>query len=297
MPVMTGQFNNLWTRKIDETFFEGWDEEPEEWSQFLLDQQSNQHNETYQSFAGTVRWKTKQEMQNAQQDSFELADLIVTEHTPYGVEIILSREDIDDAKYGEVIDMTSDAGRSGRNTVEQNSVSVIDLAFDGTNGKIYDGQALISAAHPYRKTGLAGTQSNLATGGITDVNVKAGINLFNTLNDEAGKRIKMRPSKFISHMNNQFEFATVFQSTERAGTANNDKNTLPSMQFVGSTFMASQTAWFLQAKQHKAIHFYRVKPEFVKRKYMNPNGSQSWDGYVRESTVVRNWRGWVGSQG
>jgi hypothetical protein len=294
MPVMTGQFNNLWTRKIDETFFEAWDEEPEEWSKYLLSQESNQHNETYQSFAGTVRWKPKAEMQNAQQDTFELADLIVTEHTPYGVEIILSREDIDDAKYGEVIDMTGDAGRSGRNTVEQNCVSVLDNAFTVNQ---YDGQPLISASHPYRKTGVTGVQSNLATGGITDVNIKAGINLFNTLNDEAGKRIKMRASKFVSHLNNQFEFATVFESPLRAGTANNDKNSLPSLEFVGSTFMASQAAWFLQAKQHKAIHFYRAKPEFIKRKYMNPNGSQSWDGYERDSTVIRNFRGWVGSLG
>jgi hypothetical protein len=294
MPVMTGQFNNLWTRKIDQTFFEAWDEEPEEWSRFLQAQQSNQHNETYQSFAGTVRWKTKEEMKNAEQDTFQLANLIVSEHTPYGVEIILSREEIDDSKYDEVMDMTADAGRAGRNTVEQNSVSMLDNAFTVNQ---YDGQPLISASHPYGKTGVTGVQSNLITGGITDVNVKVGINTFNTLNDEAGKRIKMRPTRFISHMNNQFEFATVFQSSQRAGTANNDDNVLPSMEFVGSTFMASTTAWFLQAKQHKAIHFYRVKPEFIKRKYMNPNGSQSWDGYVRDSTILRNFRGWAGSQG
>lgn len=294
MPVMTGQFNNLWTRKIDETFFEAWDEEPEEWPKYALNQTSNQHNETYQSFAGTVKWQQKAEMQNAQQDTFELADLIVTEFTPYGVEIILSREDIDDQKYGETIEMTADAGRAGRNTVEQNSVSLLDNAFTVNQ---YDGFPLCSANHPYRKTGVSGVQTNLATGAITDVNIKNGINLFNTLNDEAGKRIRMRPSKFITHANNQFEFATVFESSLRAGTANNDKNTLPSLEFVGSTFMASETAWFLQAKQHKMIHFYRVKPEFVKRKYMNPNGSQSWDGYLRENTVIRNWRGVVGSTG
>lgn len=294
MPIMTGQFNNLWTRKIDETFFEAWDEEPEQWSRYLQDQTSNSHNETYQSFAGIANWQQKAEMQNAQQDTYNLGDLIVTEHTPYGIEIIMSREMIDDSKYDEVMDMTRDAGHAGRNTVEQNSVSLLDNSFT-TNQ--YDGVPLFSAAHPYRKTGLAGTQSNLATGGITDVNVKTGINLFNTLNDEAGKRIVMNPSKFISHKNNQFEFATVFQSTQRAGTANNDTNTLPDMEFVGLNFLSSTTAWFLQAKQHKLIHFFRVKPEFVKRKYMNPNGSQSWDGYFRESTVVRNWRGVVGSTG
>lgn len=294
MPVVTGQFNNVWTRKIDETFFEAWDEEPEEWSKYARDEKSNQHNETYQSYAGTASWKTKQEMQNAEQDTFNLADLIVTDHTPYGVEIILSREMIDDQKYDEVIEMTRDAGHAGRNTVEENTVRLLDEAFTVNQ---YDGLPMCSASHPYRKTGLSGVQSNLATGGISDLNVKAGINLFNTINDEAGKRIRMRPDKFITHANNQWEVATIFNSQLRSGTANNDKNVLPDMEFVFSTFMESETAWFLQSKQHKMIHFYRARPEFLKRKYMNGNGSQSWDGYFRESTVVRNWRGVVGSTG
>lgn len=299
MPVMTGQFNNIWTRKIDEAFFEAWDELPEQWPKFLRNETSQQHNETYQSFAGTSNWQVKNEMQNANQDSFNLGDLIVTEHTPYGVEIVMSREMIEDSEYNKgvfkvVEDMTRDAGHAGRNTVEQNSVSVLDNAFTMNQ---YDGVPMCSASHPYRKTGLSGTQSNLASGGINDVNIKAGINLFNSINDEAGKRIVMNPNKFITHKDNQFEVATVFQSAQRAGSANNDKNVLPDMEYVFSNFMASKTAWFLQAAQHKMIHFYRVKPEFVKRKYMNPNGSQSWDGYLRDSTVVRNWRGVVGSQG
>ena len=233
-------------------------------------------------------------MQNADQDTFNLADLIVTEHTPYGREIILSREFIDDSKYDEVIEMTRDAGHAGRNAVEENTVLLLDNAFTTAQ---YDGKVMCATDHPYRKTGLAGTQSNLATGALSDTNVKAGINLFNTINDEAGKRIRMRPNKLITHANNQWDVATIFQSQQRSGTANNDKNVLPDMEFVFSTFMSSQTAWFLQSKQHKMIHFFRVRPEFIKRKYMNPNGSQSWDGYFRESTAVRNWRGMVGSTG
>lgn len=294
MPVMTGQFNNLWTRKIDETFFEAWDEEAEEWSKYARDEKSNQHNETYQSYAGTTNWQKKNEMQNAQQDTFELAHLIVTDHIPYGVEIILSREMIDDQKYDEVIEMTRDAGHAGRNTVEQNTVSLLDNAFTVNQ---YDGQPLIAADHPYAKTGVTGTQSNLATGALSDTNIKAGLNLFNELNDESGKRIKLNANKIITHKNNQWTVQTILNSSLRSGTANNDTNVLPDLEQVYSTFMESKTAWFLQSKQHKLIHFFRVRPEFVKRKYMNGNGSQSWDGYFRESTVVRNWRGMVGSTG
>lgn len=296
MAISTQQFNNLWTRKIDQTFFEAWDEEPEQWSRYLQNRTSSQHNETYQSFAGTVNWATKAELANANQDTYNLANLIVTEHTAYSVEIIMSRENIRDSQYNEVIDMTSDAGHAGRNTVETNSASVLNNAFD-TNFPIYDGQPLCAVGHTYGKTGLTGVQGNLATGGITDVNVKAGINLFNTIKDEAGKQVVMKPAKFISHQNNQFEFATVFQSALRAGTTNNDKNVLPNLEWVGLNFLTSLTAWFLEAKNHKLIHFYREQPEFLKRKYMNANQSQSWDGYLRDSTERRNWRGLVGSAG
>jgi hypothetical protein len=236
----------------------------------------------------------KAEMANAQQDTYNLADLIVTEFDPYGVEIIMSRENIDDHKYNEVVDMTRDAGHAGRNTVETNAATVLNNAFTVNE---YDGVPLISASHPYRKTGLAGLQTNLFTGALSDTTVKTGLNLFNSINDEAGKRVKMSASNLVTHKNNQFTVATIFQSSQRAGTANNDKNVLPDMKFSYSTFMTSQTAYFLQSKQHKMIHFYRVKPEFLKRKYMNPNGSQSWDGYLRDNTVNRSWRGVVGSLG
>lgn len=294
MAVVTGQFDNLYTRKIDDTFFEAWDEEPEQWPKFARDEKSNQHNETYQSFAGTVNWRTKQEMANAEQDAFNLADLIVTEHTPYGVEIILSREFIADSKYEEVTEMTRDAGRAGRSTVEENTVTLLDNAFTVNQ---YDSFPMISASHPFRKTGKAGVQSNLATGPMNDTTIKAGLNLFNDVQDEAGKKISMDANKFITHKDNQWNVATIFESTLRSGTANNDKNPLPDLEYVFSTYMESKTAWFLQSKQHKLIHFYRERPEFIKRKYMNPNGSQSWDGYFRDSTVVRNWRGMVGSTG
>ncbi len=294
MPEVTGQFNNLWTRRLDEVFFEGWDEEPEQWSKYLHPMTSNQNNETYQSFAGTTSWTAKNEMSNADEQTFNLANLIVTEHTPYGAEVIMSREYIADQKYGEIEDVTRDVGRAGRVRVEENCISVLDNAFTVA---CYDGQYLIDSDHAYGKTGLAGVQSNITTGALSDTTVKTGLNLFNTIKDEAGKRVVMSPSKLITHKNNQWTVATIFQSTLRSGTANNDTNPLPMLEFVYSNYLTSTTAWFIEAKQHKLIHFFRVKPEFVKRKYMNPNGSQSWDAYMRDSTEERNWRGIVGSLG
>ncbi len=293
MPMNTGQFDNLYTRKIDATFFEAWDEEAEQWSRYLQDKRSNQHNETYQSFAGIAKWTAKAELSNADEQRFKLGDLIVTEHNPYGVEIVMSREQIDDSKYDEVMDMTKDAGHAGRETVETNSVQVLEDAFTVNQ---YDGVPLFSAAHPNRGD-QGGTQSNLASGALSDTNLKAGITLFRQQKDEAGKQIMARPTKLVINQVQQFDAATILESTLRSNTGNNDKNTLPKLEIVDLDFWTSETAWVLLGNRHQLVHFFRVQPEFIKRKYMNPNGSQSWDGYFRESTTVRNWRQAVGSTG
>lgn len=293
MPMNTGQFDNLYTRKIDRAFFEAWDEEPEQWSKYLQNESSDQHNETVQTFAGIGKWERKDELRNANEQQFKLGDLIVTEHTPFGAQVVMSREQIDDSKYKEVENMTRDAGHAGRETVEAESVKLLDNAFTALQ---YDGVPLFSNAHPNRGD-VGGTQSNLASGALTDANLKAGLILFRQQRDESGKQIVSRPSKLVINQTNQFVAATILQSAQLSGSANNDKNVLPSLEIIELDFLANTAPWFLLGNRHQLKHYWRVQPEFKKRPQMESNGSQVWDGYFRHSTAVENWRMTVGSPG
>lgn len=293
MAMNTQQFLNLYLKKIDSAFFEAWDEEPEQWSKYLLDKDSNQYAEIVQNFAGIGRWTPKSELANPDQQNFKLGDLITTTHTPFAVQIVMSREQVDDAKFNEVENMTRDAGHAGRDTVEAECAQVLDNAFTVNQ---YDGVPLCSNAHPNRGE-AGGTQSNLATGPLTDANLKQGIILFRQQKDEAGKQIMARPKRLIVNQALQFTAATILQSALMSGTANNDKNTLPSLEIVDLLFTNSTTAWFLQGDRHKLTHYWRVKPEFKRNPEMEDNGSWVWNGYFRHSTAVENWRNFVGSTG
>lgn len=292
-PIMTPQFRDVFLKKIDRIFFEAYDEESEEWSKYLNNKTSADYAEIVQRYAGTGRWVKKNELQNPQQQRFKLADLIVTEHTPYAIEIEMSREAYDDFKFNEVENMTRDAGHGARDTVEAESALVLDNAFtvDG-----YDGEPLFSAAHPNRGD-AGGTQSNLATGALNDSNLKDGIILFRQQKDEAGKQIKQRPAKLIVNQAQQFDAATILQSALQSGQANNDTNTLPKLELVDLLFTASTTAWFIQARRHQMQHYWRVPVEFKRRKQQTANQAYFWDGYFRHSTAVEDWRGVVGSTG
>lgn len=293
MSMNTGQFGNLYTRKIDRAFFEAWDEEKEQWSQYLQDETATDNNVTVQTFAGLGKWEKKLELANPTEENFKLGDLIVTTFEPFSKEVVMSREQVDDSKYKEVENMSRDAGHAGRETVEAESVKVLDNAFTVNQ---YDGVPLFSDAHPNRGN-AGGTQSNLATGPLTDANLKSGIVLFRKQKDEAGKQIMSRAKKLIVHQAQQFNAAAILQSSQMSGTANNDKNTLPTLQIVELDFIASETAWFLQGARHQLKHYWRIKPEFKRASEMERNGSWVWTGYFRHAISTENWRMTVGSTG
>lgn len=291
--MQTQQFQDVFLKKIDRVFFEAYDEEPEQWSEYLNDKTSSQYAEIVQRYAGTSNWAPKNELKNPETQSFQLADMIITEHQPWAIQIEMSRELYDDFKFNEVENMTRDAGHGARNTVETNSAKVLDGAFTNL---IYDGQPLISDKHPNRGA-MGGTQSNLASGPLNDQNLKNAIVLFRQQKDEGGKQIMQRPDKLIVNQAQQFTAVTVLQSALQSGTANNDINSLPSLKIVDLLFTENTQAWFLQAKRHQMQHYWRVPVEFRRRPYMTDNMAYVWDGYFRDSTAIEDWRGIVGSPG
>ncbi|KKO51150.1 Mu-like prophage major head subunit gpT family protein [Paenibacillus sp. DMB20] len=291
MPMNTGQFNNLYTRKIDEAFFEAWVEEPEQWSRIANDKKGDSNNHTTQIIAGMSAWQSKKELENAKEQRFKQGPLIVTEYEPFGVEVVMSREQIDDAKYGEVEDMARDAGHAGREAVERNFANFLNELYDRP---FYDGKPIFSEDHPnYGDAG--GTQDNKITEALADGSLKNAIILFGQQRDEGGKLIGSNPTKLVVPASLQFTAATILQSALVAGTVNNDKNVIPDMELVVNKFWDTQKRWMIMGSRHKINHIWRVQPEFKKKPFMEDNGAQKWLGYFREANEATNWRHVVGS--
>lgn len=292
-PMQTQQFQDVFLKKIDKVFFEAYDEEPEQWSLYLNDKTSNQYAEVVQRYAGTGKWTPKGELANIEKQNFKPADLIITDHDPWAIQVEMSRELYDDFKFNEVENMTRDAGHGARDTVETECAKVLDNAF---TENVYDGVPLISDAHPYRGP-QGGTWSNKVNGPLADATVKQAITLLRTQKDEAGKQIAQRPSRLLVNQVYQFTAAEILESALKSGTANNDKNTLPSMQLVDLLYTQNEDAWFIQANRHQMQHYWRVAVEFLRRPYMTDNMAYVWDGYFRHSTAIEDVRGIVGSTG
>jgi phage major head subunit gpT-like protein len=294
----TGQYQNLYTRRIDLAFFEGWDEEPEQYSRIFKEVTATTNNRTTQIIAGMGGWEVSGENVNPNEQRYKLGPLVFTQGQIFKNEVSMSREQIQDELYDEVANMAKDAGHAGREALEDFAAQYLQEMFDNTLSSGYDGVATFNDAHPnYGDNG--GTQDNLASGPLSDTNLKNAIILFRKQRDEGGKKISSRVDTLVVPLSLQFTAATILQSALVPGTPNNDKNVLPDMTLVVNDFwdVYTQQRWFIQGPRHQLNMIFWNKAQFEKYPIINKNGSQSWLGYMRCAPRAENWRMLVGSAG
>lgn len=294
----TGQFQNLYTRRIDLAFFEGWDEVPEQWSRIYKSVDAKTNNRTTQIIAGMGAWEESTEGGNPNEQRFKLGPLVFTQGRIWKTEVTMTYEQEKDALYDEVANMAKDAGHAGRETVEDLAAQYLEEMYDNALGTGYDGKAIFANDHPNHGD-VGGTQGNLATGQLNDTNLKNAIILFRKQRDESGKKISSIPNKLVVPQSLQFTAATILQSALVAGSQLNDKNVLPNMELVVSDFWDAytQTRWFIMGPRHQLNMIWWDKPMFEKYPIRNKNKSQSWLGYFRATPRAENWRHLVGSTG
>lgn len=302
MPITQGLYggrasDSLYLKKIDQAFFEAYDRYPEEWSKFLNDKKGKGNNVVTQKLTGIDKWEKKGELENAVEKVIGKGPTITTFFDPYAIDVIMSREAYDDQLWNEVEDMARDAGQAGAETVERECALVLDNAFNATLQPLYDGKALCADDHPLYGVGATGTVDNKITGALDDTTLKSALILLQSATDEAGKKIRQEARRLIVPTALQFTAEVLLNSTLRAGTNNNDKNVLPSLQVVTSHYVASQVQWFVQSDAHKMNHYWRVQPEFKRKPTMEDNHSYMWKGYFRHATEISDFRGIVGSTG
>lgn len=184
------------------------------------------------------------------------------DHISYALGFIVSREAIDDLMYEEVgIKNTKSLARSMRVTKEKVAASLYDNAT--TAGVTYgDGQVLLSASHPT----LAGNQSNLLTGDISEASIEAGVIAINQLKNNRGIEIAGRVSKLVVPVSSMFEQQRILGSVLRVGTANNDINAIAAMGVVPEVhvnhYLTDQDSWFLRTDIEGMKLFERTPLEF-----------------------------------
>jgi phage major head subunit gpT-like protein len=217
---------------------------------------------------------------------------------------MITREMYDDDQYRQIEKMPKAMARSGRVKVEKDAMLPLINGFDGTNHPIYDGKALFANDHPLLDGG-GKVGDNLITGALTDVNLKAALQLMHNTPDEAGNLAQFKANKLIIPAALEDTAIRLTQSAQVPGGNLNDTNKFLNsygleivvMDYLGAPAGGSDTAWFLQdSGRHELNFFWRVRPEFKWEEDFDTFVAK-YRGYMRYSFGVSDWRGLVGSNG
>lgn len=302
-------FGKLLEPGLRKIFFESYMEIPEQFPNVYNVLSSNKAEETDWGMGALGDW-VKRASQVDEVDYKTLSPGLERKyrHDAFTQGIMVTREMFDDDQYREMNKLAKAMARSGRAKVEKDAASFLINGFSADVGgvgesAIYDGEAFFSAAHPLLDSDDTG--SNLATGALNDVNLKAAIQAMRETVDEAGNLIQMRATKIIVPPALEDTAKRLLNSVQITGGDLNDTNMFLSeygikivvLDYLGAASGGSDTAWYLQdASAHELNFFWRVKPEFKWSEDFDTFVAK-YRGYMRYSYGTSDWRGMIGSTG
>lgn len=290
--VASSSFPLLLEPKLRKIFFETYDEVPEQFSQVFEVKTSSKAVETDYHMAGVGLWEEKESMGAIGYETIESGLTATYTHKEYAKGIQVERKFVDDEQYDQINKLPKSIARKGRATVEITAAAVLVNAFT-TNG--YDGVPLISDSHPLVKSAALGDNA-LGDVPLSDAGIKSALLLARKTVDETGIKITSNPKKLIIPPDLEFTALTILQSTQLAGSPNNDKNVIQGrLSPIVLDYLTSAYQWFVTDPQlAELIFFWRIRPEFNRETDFDTMIAK-YIGYLRFSVGYSDWRGIVGA--
>lgn len=214
----------------------------------------------------------------------------------YGIAFAITKvleEDGDAIRIGSVY--AKHMAQSMTETIETVTANHLNRAFtSGYNAG--DGVTFVNASHPV----IGGVQSNVLTSAaLSQTSLEQAITQIRQTKDSRGKPIRVSGKKLVVHPANMLQADVLLKSVLRAGTNNNDYNTLNSvgLEPVVISRLTSPTAWFITTDVQNGLKvLWRRKIE------KSTEGSFEDDSMKFKSTMrfgsgITDWRGLFGNVG
>lgn len=220
-------------------------------------------------------------------------------HQKFGLGYRVTEEMRDDDRWDVVTAMSDDLMDSGMDHRERIAHGPWNDATAGSSFVCLDGVAFVSTSHTSLKGG--GTRSNRLSpdADLAAESVEALLTQMRLTVDEQGRQLNFKPTTFLSHPNQEWEAARIFESVNRPGTMDNDKNVLSNLglKFVFSPYLTDTDAWFMFDEEHLNVLWYDRKAMAPSRGTDFDTGDVKMKITYRASVAVPKWEGVAGTAG
>ncbi|MDD6308216.1 MAG: Mu-like prophage major head subunit gpT family protein [Clostridia bacterium] len=294
-------FAELLTPVHRKVFFDTYNKKDKQYTSIFKVDDMHAKQETFPHLGAFGKWEENTEGSDFRQADITMGDIATFTAKRYDKAYEVTWELVQDDLYNTLKGngrggSASKLGSGLQATEESQAAGVINGGFT-TNG--YDGVPLFSDSHPLASS--SNTVSNLIVGGLTDETLKAALTKMRLQTDEAGVLVAAHADRLVVHPDWEFTARALIDSTLRAGTNNNDKNTLPGLDVIVWDYLYDAAGnikpWFVQDSSMDNLMFlWREKPIFDSEKIENKMDYRFY-GYCRFDTGYVDWRGLCGSNG
>ena len=294
-------FAELLTPVHRKVFFESYNKKPKQYTSIFKVDNMHAKEETFPHLGAFGKWSENTEGNDFNQADIAMGDVATFTakrfDKAYEVTWELVQDDLYNALKGFGRGGSASKLGGGLGATEESEAASVILKGFTENG--YDGVPLFSESHPLVNS--TNTSSNLVSGGLSDETLKEALTKMRLQTDEAGVLVAAHADRLIVHPDWEFTARALIGSTLQAGTANNDKNTLPGLDIVVWDYLydvaGTDKPWFVQdSTMDNLLFLWREKPIFDSEKIENKMDYRFY-GYCRFDTGYADWRGLCGSKG
>lgn len=259
--TMTSDISRMIVAGQKEIFMKNFDAYPVEYTQFTTDKKAINKTETYDSMGNLGAGAEKQEggaiNYGSVSQAYQTSITNKTWSNGYSVTFEASKYD----KYSCINSVKAkELSRTMRELEETRAIKRWDEAFT-TN--LADGVPLCSNSKPLVNSALLNDTLATASSLKTPENHKTMIKMFSAFKNHAGGKMKSFPNKGLTHVNNMMDIEEIYGSQLKANEISNTKNSLPKISWEYSTYLSSETAWFMWDSKFEHVLFqWFMKTEF-----------------------------------
>jgi hypothetical protein len=217
-------------------------------------------DDSYVTGFGLVSKKTEGAA-SSHDDFYEGLDTRYTFDT-YSQQYSLTKEWMEDERYGLMQKLPKAAGRSMRATIETDGANVFNNGFSSSYAGGPDSLMLFNSSHLF-VTG--GTQKNCPTNSadLSETSwLQANIDLKDST-DDRGLLLDLKPKKLVFPNEMAYLVKKLFGSPQEYNTGNNAINPVhgESIEQIEWSYLTDSDAWFILCDEHELNWFWRMKPD------------------------------------
>lgn len=183
-------------------------------------------------------------------------------YTKYGLGFQITQEMYKDDLFGNFKKMPRKLAKSASQKPEVEFFDLFNNGF-GTHTS-WDGQYIFDTDHTTLKSGDTIANEPTTASSLSETSLQAGFEYYDTLVDEAGNPLVVRPNKLLVPTELKYTAMKLRANQGQIGTANNDLNIVAAdNDFVDtysihvSRYLTSSTAWFLLSDEHDFRFFWK----------------------------------------